>query len=174
MSRIAVVPGVLALLPDYPSRVDPVADLRAACLEAVRWVGAGGPVRVVGDAQGARVAEALLGAASVPVSGAGDGAAGVLVVANGTARRTEKAPGYLDDRAAGFDAALGAALRGADAEQLTALDTALAGELLVGHPAGWVELGSLLAQLPSGEWAADVLYDDDPFGVQYWVATLSS
>jgi hypothetical protein len=55
--KVALVPGVLALLPAYAGRVDPVAELRAACLAAVEWLGE--DVTVVGDSQGRRVAEAL-------------------------------------------------------------------------------------------------------------------
>ena len=32
MTRVVLVPGVLALLPEYAGFADPVADLRAACL----------------------------------------------------------------------------------------------------------------------------------------------
>jgi len=58
MTRIAVVPGVLALLPEYAAQQDPVPELRAACLAAVAWLGPD-PV-VLGDAQGKRVARALM------------------------------------------------------------------------------------------------------------------
>ena len=57
-ARVVLVPGVLALLPEYASLTDPVAELRAACLAAVAWlVEEGGPVTVVADAQGRRVSE---------------------------------------------------------------------------------------------------------------------
>ena len=56
--RVVLVPGVLALLPEYAGIEDPVAELRAACLDAVGWLGA--DVTVLADAQGARVAEHLL------------------------------------------------------------------------------------------------------------------
>ena len=84
----------------------------------------------------------------------------MLVVGNGSARRTEKAPGHLDDRAVGFDAALGAALRAGD---LSGVDLSL-GEALWAAVEGFGELGSLLGGAP-----AVVDYDDDPYGVQYWV-----
>ncbi|WP_121257972.1 hypothetical protein [Nocardioides ferulae] len=171
--RVALVPGVLALLPEYASLVDPVADLRAAALGAVGWLAEAGPVEVVADAQGQRVAAHLLaevgGVATQPLD-AGDGP--VLVVANGTARRGEKAPGHLDDRARPFDDRLAVALgvpagaAGApDPAALATLDESLAGELLVGHVAGLRALGRLLTP----ERRAEVGYADDPFGVQYWV-----
>ena len=84
----------------------------------------------------------------------------MLVVGNGSARRTEKAPGHLDDRALGFDEALGAALRAGD---LSGVDLSPAPALWAAVD-GLAELGSLLGGVP-----AVVDYDDDPYGVKYWV-----
>jgi len=90
---------------------------------------------------------------------------GRLVTANGSAKRTEKAPGHLDDRAEAFDAALGAALRAGDLAALSRIDVALADEL-------WADVGELVA-LGSLEGGAvsevQVDYDEAPYGVQYWV-----
>lgn len=149
----ALVPGVLALLPSYTSIEDAVAGLRAACLEAVGRLGP--RVRVVASGatggSGARVGAALVAAAGAAVVESGE--TGVLVVGNGSAKRTEKAPGHLDERAAAFDDALRASF--AD------VDPALAGEL-------WADTACLAGLRPLAE--AEVLYDDAPFGVQYWVA----
>lgn len=147
---IALVPGVPALLPSYASLEDPVADLRAACHDAVGRLGPRVRVRASGPS-GARVAAALVAAVGADVVEADE--TGLLVVGNGSATRTEKAPGHLDERAAGFDAALRASFAGIDADLAVALwaDTACLGDLP-----------------PLGE--AEVLYDDAPFGVQYWVA----
>lgn len=166
MNRVVLVPGVLALLPEYASLVDPVPGLRAACLAAVSWLAEAGPVTVVADPQGERVARALLDAAGGGVStgSTGEGAA-YLVVANGSARRGEKAPGFLDERAVPFDDALEKALRGPDPRALAALDVALGEELLAGNVAGLVALGELL----EAGYEVSVDYADDPFGVQYWV-----
>ena len=157
------MPGVLALLPEYAGLTDPVADLRAACLQAVAWLGEAGPVEVVGSPQGRRVAEALLEAAGVsklePRAAPGHA---LVVVGNGSARRTEKAPGHLDPRAHPFDEALGRALRDGDAEALVGIDQALAREL-------WADTEHLPRLAGLGA-AARADYDGDPFGVQYWVA----
>lgn len=153
--RIALVPGVLALLPAYASVEDPVGPLRAACTRAVAWLGA--DVRVLSaDDQGRRVAEHLLSAG--PPTAAGRS---LLVVGNGSACRTEKAPGHLDPRAAAFDAALDGWLRGSGA----APDPALATELLAAV-GGLLELQHLTGPPPA---PVAVDYADDPFGVQYWV-----
>jgi hypothetical protein len=159
--RVALVPGVLAFLPEYAGQVDPVAEVRAASLAAAAWVGEAGPVTVVGDPQGTRVGRRLLAQ-----SGAEEGAGSAyLVVANGSARRNDTAPGYVDERAVPFDDRVLAALAAPDPEALAGLDVELAEALLVGHPAGLVRLGELLR----GARTVGVDHVSDPFGVAYWV-----
>jgi hypothetical protein len=152
--KAVLVPGVLALLPEYAGLTDPVPELRAACQRAVARLGE--HVTVVADDQGRRVAEHLL--AETPRSG---DEPSYLVVGNGSACRSERAPGHLDERAACFDDALRAALVRGDP---SGVDTALGAELLASL-GGIVRLGEILP--PGCEVSVD--YDDDPFGVQYWV-----
>ncbi len=92
---------------------------------------------------------------------------GLLVVGDGSARRTEKAPGHLDPRAAGFDAHVSAALAAGDPVALAALDGSLGAELL----AAGVEAWQAAAVLSPGPWHGSLLLDDAPFGVGYFVAT---
>jgi hypothetical protein len=157
MTRIAVVPGVLALLPEYAGEIDPVAELRAACLAAAAWLGPA--PQVVGDAQGARV-----GASLVEQAGGSGAGGGVLVVANGSARRTEASPGPYDDRAVAFDDVLAKALLGPDPDALRGLDQRLAREL-------WSSTEALprLADLLAGDETVAVDFEGAPYGVQYWV-----
>ncbi|GAA1970853.1 hypothetical protein GCM10009798_34530 [Nocardioides panacihumi] len=165
MTRVVLVPGCLALHPRYASRVDPVADLRAACQEAVSWLGQ--TPEIVAGTQGQDIARALL---ETRTSVADHGAErSFLVVANGSACRTEKAPGYLDPRAEAFDKELGAALRGPDPEAIRAIDPVTAGEL-------WADTTGLpaLADLLEGARTVDIGYEDAPYGVQYWVARWST
>jgi hypothetical protein len=154
VTRVVLVPGVLALLPAYASIEDPVAELRAACVSAVASLGR--DVRVYADEQGTRVAEHLLSRAARD-----GGEPSYLVVGNGSACRTEKAPGFLDERAAAYDEALGAALVSRHANWP---DLEL-GKGLLACLDGIARLPDLLP--PGAE--AQVDYDDDPFGVQYWV-----
>ena len=159
--RVALVPGVPALLPSYASIDDPIADLRAACRTAV--AGLGPRIRVVApSAAAARVAAHLLGAASAVE--ATDDATGVLVVGNGSAKRTLKAPGHLDERAEVFDEDLRRALLEPLPAALSAIDERLAEELWA-DVAGIRALGGLLTPADT----AEVMYDDAPYGVQYWV-----
>jgi hypothetical protein len=161
-TRIALVPGVLALLPEYASLEDPVAEVRAAAEAAVAWVAREGPVTLVADAQGIRVGRHLL-ARGGGTEGAGSA---YVVVANGSARRNDTAPGYVDSRAVPFDASVEAALRAPDPDALSGLDVGLARQLLAGNPAGLVRLGDLLQRART----VGVDYADDPYGVAYWVA----
>ncbi|MDP2775163.1 MAG: hypothetical protein Q8O61_16545 [Nocardioides sp.] len=160
MTRVVLVPGTLALLPPYRGIEDPVADLRAACLEAVRWLGA--DPRVVATDQGARVASYLTEVSRLAPLAPQPPTGGVLVVANGSATRSEKAPGHLDERAVAFDEALRASLV---AGRLGDLDQDLARELWADVD-GLVRLGREVDLDPA---SVQVDYDDDPYGVQYWV-----
>jgi len=93
----------------------------------------------------------------------------LLVMGDGSARRTLKAPGYLDERASAFDAEVERAVRAGNLGALQRLDQRLAHDLMAtGRPA-W--------QVLSGAWTgqghdAKVLYCDAPFGVGYLVAYL--
>lgn len=103
------------------------------------------------------------------VLAAGPRRVALLVMADGSARRGLKAPGYLDERSAGFDAEVERAIRGADLDALLAIDAGLAGELMAtGRPA-WQALAGALRGC---QVSAEVRYCDDPFGVAYLVASL--
>ncbi|GAA0722431.1 class III extradiol dioxygenase subunit B-like domain-containing protein [Dactylosporangium roseum] len=93
---------------------------------------------------------------------------GLLVLGDASACRSEKAPAYLDPRAAGFDAAVADALAEADTRALMALDPVLADELLVAGRAPWQVLAGAAGDEPRH---AELLYDDAPYGVGYLVAS---
>lgn len=93
----------------------------------------------------------------------------LLVVADGSARRSTKAPGYLDERSADFDEAVRHAVQEGDMDALAAIDPRLARELMAaGRPAWQVLAGALAGRTVAGE----ILYNDDPLGVAYLVASL--
>jgi len=178
--EVVVVPSTLALLPEYGGLTDPVAELRDACRAAVSWLVERNPSHVdivTGPARDDNVARGVTRPAGVAIarhllveagfhgSLGALASAGVLVVANGSAARTEKAPGHLDPRAAGFDDALGAALREGDPEALRQVDKRLGAEVWCHDVPAWRQLGALA----EGPLSATVDYEDDPFGVQYWV-----
>ncbi|MHC0428774.1 class III extradiol dioxygenase subunit B-like domain-containing protein [Streptomyces sp. O3] len=94
----------------------------------------------------------------------------LLVMGDASACRTLKAPGYLDERAAGFDAAAARALAAADTAALMALDPHLAAELQAAGRAPW----QVLAGAAEGTaLRGALLYDDAPYGVGYLVAAWS-
>ena len=94
---------------------------------------------------------------------------GLLVMGDGSARRSPRAPGHLDPRAAAFDAGTERALRQADFHALLAMSPGMASELMAtGRPA-WQVLAGALRETRA---TTDVLYSDAPFGVGYLVAYL--
>jgi hypothetical protein len=92
---------------------------------------------------------------------------GLLVMGDGSARRSLAAPGYLDARAAEFDADIAAVLRAGDPAGLRALDPALGADLIAAGVPAWRLAGWLAA---GRQFDADLLYDDAPYGVGYLVA----
>lgn len=192
--RVAFVPSAPFLLPGLGGGP---ADLRSACLLAVGTLdgpvtvlGAApvdGPVRGSVDATpwgaagtptpdplplalavGASMLQgrehSLLGVAGGEVELTGS----VLVVADGTATRTEKAPGHFDPRAEAFDVQVSRALAAGDPDALLALDPALAGELWVGGLATWQAAARALR---GRRWRGQVHWAGAPYGVFYAVAT---
>ncbi|MEU6809442.1 class III extradiol dioxygenase subunit B-like domain-containing protein [Streptomyces sp. NPDC046831] len=98
------------------------------------------------------------------------GRVAMLVMGDGSACRTLKAPGYLDERAAPFDAAVARALAGADVAALMALDAESARELKVSGRAPWQVLAGAAED---AALSGALLYDDAPYGVGYMVAAWS-
>jgi hypothetical protein len=164
---------VPALLSRYASLDDPVPELRSACREAVAWLLDAAPdgVVVLGDDADVErgVAQELLAdagyAGSIATRGAPQHPA-VLLLLSGSTRRSEKAPGHLDERSFAFDEQVAAALAG-DAEARSGLAVGLADELLACGVRALREL-----DLSGGEPVVD--YADDPYGVQYWVVRWQS
>ncbi|MEU3599902.1 class III extradiol dioxygenase subunit B-like domain-containing protein [Streptomyces sp. NPDC006798] len=96
------------------------------------------------------------------------GRVALLVMGDGSACRTVKAPGYLDDRATAFDESVARALAAADTGALAALDPVLAEELKAAGRAPWQVLaGAADGTVPTGT----LLADEAPYGVGYLVAT---
>lgn len=98
----------------------------------------------------------------------GRSGAAVLLLGDGSARRGEKAPGFLDERAFGFDDAVADALAAGDAATLRDLDTALAAELMVDGRSVFRLLGLLGDRC--GPVRAGLTHREDPYGVSYLVA----
>lgn len=98
------------------------------------------------------------------------GRVAMLVLGDASACRTLKAPGYLDERAAPFDAGIGRALGAADLAALAALDAVLARELKVSGRAPWQVLAGAAED---ARLTGALLYEDAPYGVGYVAAAWS-
>ncbi|WP_447040375.1 class III extradiol dioxygenase subunit B-like domain-containing protein [Streptomyces sp. DSM 118878] len=94
----------------------------------------------------------------------------LLVMGDASACRTLKAPGYLDERAAGFDAQIARALATADVPALRALDEDLGHELKAAGRAPWQVLAGAAE---SAKLGGELLHEDAPYGVGYLVAAWS-
>ncbi|MFH8567907.1 class III extradiol dioxygenase subunit B-like domain-containing protein [Streptomyces sp. NPDC017993] len=94
----------------------------------------------------------------------------LLVMGDGSACRSVKAPGYFDERAEAFDAEAARALGAADVAALTALDEELAFDLRASGRACW----QVLAGAAQGAGLqGQLLREEAPYGVGYFVATWS-
>ena len=91
----------------------------------------------------------------------------MLVMGDGSACRTVKAPGYLDERAEPFDAGVAAALGAADAHALAALDPELAQAVQAAGRAPWQVLAGAAED---ARLAGELLHESAPYGVGYFVA----
>lgn len=91
----------------------------------------------------------------------------MLVMGDGSTSRTVKAPGYLDERAVGFDAAVAGALATADTDTLARLDPDIAAQLGAAGRAPWQLLAGAAA---GGGLSGELLYEAAPYGVGYFVA----
>jgi hypothetical protein len=143
----------------------PSLAVGAWLLECAGWSAA--PVEGLG------VGEPLVAERCVEVGreiGAMSGRVALLVMGDSSACRTLKAPGYLDERAAPFDAEVARALGTADVTALQALDAELAYELKASGRAPWQVLAG--AAEDAGLTGA-LLYEDAPYGVGYAVAAWS-
>jgi len=134
--------------------------LRAGVPDAVRVDGV--VLEPATDPAGARQCGAEIAEAA-----RGGGPVGLLVLGDGPATLTPKAPGALDPRADAQDGAVAAALASADVAALAALDPDLCAALGTGGRVPWQVLAGAAAQ---GDWVPTPLHDSRPFGVGYHVA----
>jgi hypothetical protein len=167
--RVALEPARAAGDPVLPLSL----SVGAWLLAAAGWSGAARGVGV--PARTAPAVAAAIGADLVRAAEGADERLALLVMGDGSARRSLRAPGGLDERGDPFDADVIRALRAADPEALLALDPVLATDLLVAGLVPWQVLaGALLAAAPDNtarrSWQGSILYADAPYGVGYLVA----
>ena len=133
--------------------------------------------RALGEAlaSGAAGAEAGAGTEAEPDAARLVRRTALVVVGDGSASRSEKAPGYLDERAAGFDAELVGALEAGRLGQLLALDASLAAELLA-HGRAPLQVAAAAAAVggDGAPWLVRTVEVDDTFGVLHVIAHLDT
>ncbi|WP_460726292.1 class III extradiol ring-cleavage dioxygenase family protein [Nocardia heshunensis] len=93
----------------------------------------------------------------------------VLVVGDGAATLSLKAPRYLDERAEAVQADIDRALSAGDRAAIAALDTGLCGEIAVEGRAAYQVLAGLFTADPVDP-EVETLYAAAPFGVAYHVS----
>lgn len=109
-------------------------------------------------------------AAGTGAGEAGGEPTGLLVLGDGAATHTPRAPGAFDPRAGSYDDAVGDALATADTDALAALEPGLADELWVGGRVAWQLLAGAAGGSGAGRWEAEPRHRSAPFGVAYHVA----
>lgn len=149
--------------------LSPADDQLPLSLAVASWLldAAGWTVPVLGRSLADGLSAAECGAAGKLLADAAE-RVGLLVMADGSARRSERAPGHVDPRAAAFDAAVVRALESGDPARLAAIDGSLAAELLA---SGWPAWQALAGAADGGRWHGRVHYADAPYGVAYTVAS---
>jgi len=95
---------------------------------------------------------------------------GLLVMGDGSARRSEHSPVHLHPRAEIFDTTVAKAFQHKDLDILEALDPDLADELQAAGRAPWQVLAGALEGTPL---SGDLLYEAAPYGVGYFVASFT-
>ena len=104
---------------------------------------------------------------------AGPDRTALLVMGDGSAKRTASSPGYLDARALDVDQAMAAALTKPDPDALLGLAPDLAEELWIAGRSAWQVLAgaarAAYSEQPGIRIDARSAYDGAPFGVGYFV-----
>ena len=89
----------------------------------------------------------------------------LLVVADGPATLTDKAPGAFDPRSGNVDSELATALASGEPDGLAALDPALCAEVRLAGRAAWQVFAAAFTRAPA---SAAVTYAEAPYGVGYY------
>jgi hypothetical protein len=150
--------GVARTPPDPRPTLPWPLGIGAWLLDEVGW---GGGRRYVGVATSA-------GAAPLADPQSVVGRTSVVVVGDGSARRSERAPGHLHERAEAFDVAVADLLGRGDLTGLSGLDETLADELMCSGLPAWRWLIAALDGTVVAD--AELLTHSAPYGVGYFVA----
>jgi hypothetical protein len=165
-ARLRELPRSLAVAAYLLTNLDPAAGR----------VADGDPPTGSGRLWAATVPRSLGSGAAAAIGRALNGAGrfGLVVMADLSACRTERAPGAFRPEAADFDARVADAFRDGDPQRLLALDPAQAADLLVAGRVPLQVLAGTFAPDPAPGVRGRVLYEGAPYGVGYLVALLTA
>ena len=97
----------------------------------------------------------------------------ILLMGDGSAKRSDSAPGHIDARAAAYDKSIAHALATGDVAALASLDLRLGERLWAGGVPALRSLGGSITDAGAVVGAARLHYDEAPYGVGYFVAEWS-
>ena len=159
-----------ARLPDLPLSLAVAAQLLTGLDPAPARLFAATVPTSLGPGAAAAIGRAL--AAAARNGSAAGGPVGLVVMADLSACRTERAPGAFRAEAADFDASVAQALRTGKPARLLDLDPALAADLMVAGRVPLQVLAGAFESVPAVH--GRVLFEDAPYGVGYLVALLTA
>lgn len=99
-----------------------------------------------------------------------DASYALIVIGDGSARLSVKAPGYFDPGAQSFDEQMAEALASGDPSLLAKLDGAVAAEQMSSGFEAWYATGLALQSQGAHRWQAESAYEA-PYGVGYFTAS---
>lgn len=178
IERIVFLPMPPILNPNIEGNAAIELDELRAAIDAVisEAVADTDSVAVLGTDEATEIAQYLLSRVTPGVEGLAadlttepEDATALLVMGDGTAKRTEKAPGYIDERAESFDRKVREILESAQLADLATLDQELAEELWVAGIAPWKSVGTWIIESETC-WQLRQFHFEDPYGVAYFVA----
>ncbi len=131
-------------------------------LSQTQWQGRNTVYEVAADETQDGLAQVATDVAASP------GSTALIIVADGSAARTEKSPGYLHPDATAFDGLVEQALLEGNPALLASLDRGQADSVMA---AGWPAWQVAALSLEGREIQARCDYSEAPYGVGYFVAT---
>lgn len=190
LSAVAFVPQPPLLVPEVAQgAASELDDLRTACGQVLgRCLDDADEATVVGSVDGIEIASWLIQYVGwrgtltnlvidplTPTSqcleiGTSFECSRLVVAGDGSARRSQKAPGSFDDRAEDFDARVAVALAAGDPDGILELEAGLAGDLLVAGRAAW-QVAAAAAKASDNSWWGSLDYYEFPYGVTYFAAS---
>lgn len=179
IERIVFLPSAPILDPEVATGAAYELDALRAVIDRVlsAAISETEAIQIVGSDQGSQLGQLLLNrldSGSVAIRAGLDTEpnerTSLIVMGDGSAKRTEKAPGYIDDRATAFDDQVQQIFEQGNLAELAELDQELGKELWVAGIEPWNSVGKWAAST-GANWQPQDFHFEDPYGVAYFVAS---